>query len=118
MGTIPYEPFGLTVRGLNTLKWANVSTGSYGDTWFVEEEEPGARSFQVSLSDRERNSTPPGTQPIKRADFPTEDEVKNAIVRAIERALVSPGYEDIKPGVPHPIDVTCFDLYNAAGVVC
>ncbi len=24
MGTIPYEPFGLEVRGLKNLKWANV----------------------------------------------------------------------------------------------
>ena len=39
MGTIPYEPFGLEVRGLKNLKWANVSAQSQdGDTWFVEED--------------------------------------------------------------------------------
>ncbi len=119
MGTIPYEPFGLEVRGLKNLKWANVSAPSQdGDTWFVEEEGPDGRSFKVTLSDTQRNTTPEGKAPIEREGFPTGAEIKDAIRRAIQSALVWPGLEGIKPGRRYPIFVTCFDLYNAAGVIC
>ncbi len=118
MGTIPYEPFVLEVRGLKNLKWAKVSALSKeGDTWFVEEEGPDGRSFKVSLSDTQRNTTPEGKAPIEREGFPTGAEIKDAIRRAIQSALVWPGLEDIKPGRRYPIIVTCFDLYKA-GAIC
>ena len=113
MGTIPYEPFGLKVGKLRDLVWASVREPSEdGDRWFVEEEEGTGYSFEVSLSETERNTTPKGTAPIERDGFPTEAEIKDAIRRAIESALVSPGYKNIKPGSRHRIRVTCFDLYT------
>ncbi len=111
--TIQYEPFGKKVGQLKEVQWAKVTNpGQDGESWFVEEKRDGGYSFRVSLSDTQRNSTPPNTQPIGRNDFPTEEEIKKAIARAIQRALVSPGRVNIKPGNRHPITVTCFDLYN------
>ena len=119
MGTIPYEPFGVKVGKLEDLVWASVRGPSEdGDRWFVEEEGGDDYLFEVSLSRSQRTSTPPGTKTIERDDFPTEAEVKDAIRRAIQRALVSPTYKNIKPGSRHRIRVTCFDLYNAGGVIC
>ena len=117
MGTIPYEPFGLEVRGLKNLKWAKVSAPRKdGNTWFVEEEGLDGRSFKVSLSDTQRNTTPVGIAPIEREGFPTGAEIKDAILRAIQRALIWPGLEDIKPGRRYLVIVTCYDLHNA-GVI-
>ena len=114
MGTMPYEPFGLKVGKLRDLVWASVREPSEdGDRWFVEEEGGDRHLFEVSLTRTERASTPLGTERIDREGFPTEAEIKDAIRRAMESALVSRGYEDIKPGSRHRIRVTCFDLYNA-----
>ena len=114
-----YGSFGIKVGNLSELEWKNITKQTeVGDTWIVQEKGGAGCAFRVSLSRRERYSTPGGTVPIQRDDFPTGAEIKDAIRRAIERALVSPGLEDIKPRREFPITVTCFDLYNAAGVIC
>ena len=119
MGTIQYTPFGVKVGKLKDLVWASVREPSEdGERWFVEEEGGTGYLFEVTLSDTERNSAPGGTAPIQREDFPTEAEIKAAIRLAIESAFVSPGCEQISPGTRHKVRVTCYDLYNAAGVTC
>ena len=70
--------------------------------------------FCASLSDRERNSTPGGTRPIARDDFPSSDDVRKAIELAIEREIASGALDAIAKRQEYQVTVTCFDLYEVA----
>lgn len=115
---IQYEPFGLKVGKLKDLVWADVTPGQPDKKWFVEEEGGDGYMFEITLSHRQRNSTPEGAAPMDQKGFPTATEERDAIGLAIKRAVVSPEHKNMKPGRRYPISVTCYDLYNAAGVVC
>lgn len=112
-----FKPFGTPVGKLGNLEWADVTAGQDGESWIVQEKGGAGYIFRVSLSDRERNSAPMGTALIQREGFPTSDEIRQAIAIAIQRHLVSPGYELIRPRQEYAIKLTCFDLYEAAGAL-
>ena len=110
-----YKPFGLEVEKLRDLEWANVTNaGQDGGTWIVREIGKDGYIFRVSLSDTQRNSTPPGSVPIERDEFPTPEDVRKGIRLAISDDLLSSAYESMERGKAYSIDLTCFDLYEAA----
>lgn len=69
--------------------------------------------FTVTLTGREANTTPRGARPLDRPF--TAAEVERAVLGAIDDALGSPP-QKVK-GEHHPVNVTAFNLYRAAGVV-
>ena len=110
-----YKPFGLKVETLRDLEWANVTNpGQDGESWIVREIGGDGYIFRVSLSDRQRNSTPPGSVPIERDEFPTLEDIRKGIRLAILDDLSS---ESVERGKVYSIDLTCSDLYKAAGAL-
>ena len=110
-----YEAFGIQVGNLGDLEWQSVCEPSQdGESWIVQEKGGAGYRFRASLSDRERNSTPCGTKPLARDDFPSPDDVRKAVALAIEREIVSSVLDAIAKGQEYQVTVTCFDLYKAA----
>lgn len=88
-----------------------VPSGELSRRWKAKVKTPqGVKDVHLFLSGRELNSTPGGNRPIERPF--TEDEVRAALALAVERRLVGGGTLEEK------VDVSCFDLYRAAGEVC
>jgi hypothetical protein len=68
--------------------------------------------FAAVLTGTEQSSTPGGTAPIQRPF--TAVEVERAVLSAIDADLVRP--PEKKSGGRYNVNVTCYDLYRAAGV--
>lgn len=113
-----FEPFELAVGNLSDLEWKSVTKPTEdGDTWIVQEKGGAGYIFRVILSRRERDAVPQGTTPVKREDFPNNNDIQKGIAKAIRDEIVSGAWGSIEKGKEHPVRVTCFDLYAAAGAL-